>query len=124
MENDVSVIRRHHGRNQLHVSKGTPSFSQFQRAGGLYDKAQLQLVALDHCGAEITVELNPLVRGTQKAKEAVKLTGGSLGLKWTAASKKFNEVFTLLLLALPVPDSYHCCYRKDSLHSALAEDLL
>ena len=55
--------------------------------------------------------------------KALKLTGGFLGLRWTADSRKFTEVFTLLLLALPVPDSYHCCYRKDSLHSALAEDL-
>ena len=88
----------------------------------MYGKTQLKRVALDHCGAEITVELYPLARETQKETEAVKLTGGFLGLKWTAASKHFTEVFTLLLLALPVPDSYHCCYRKDSLHSALAED--
>ena len=70
--------------NQFRVSKGTSSFNQFQRAGGLYGKTQLKRVALDHCGAEITVELNPL---DTKAKEAVKLTGGFLSLKWTAASK-------------------------------------
>ena len=110
--------------NQLHVSKGTPSFSQLQSAGGLHGKTHPKLVALDHCGAEITAELHPLARETQKAIQAVKMTGGFLGLKWTAASKNFTEVFPLLLLALPVPDSHHCCYRKDSIHSALAEDLL
>ena len=55
--------------NQRRVSNETPTFSQFQRAEGLYGKTQLKLVALDHCGAEITVELHPLARDTKSTRD-------------------------------------------------------
>ena len=67
MESDVSVIWRHHGR--LSMLRRQISFvhqrehqvlTNVRELEVLYGKTQLKRVALDHCGAEITVELHPL----------------------------------------------------------------
>ena len=113
MESDGSVINRHHGmvtpwtmlgrRISFVYLREHPVLANFRELEVCMVKPELKLIALDHCGAEITVELHPLARETQKAKEAVKLTGGFLGLKWTAASKtslKSSLCFCLHFLSL------------------------